>query len=277
MTGPVPVPEHMRKVMVDEMPRNETSSVDAGTVLVTGAARRIGRALAENLAAAGWRIAIHCNKSVADADAVAAKIKADGGECAVIAADLADPAAVSDLVARAAEKLGPVSCLINNASLFEHDQVETVTPETWDAHMGVNLRAPFFLSQAFARDLPTGAAGAIINIIDQRVWNLGADFTSYTLSKYGLWGMTQILARSLAPHVRVNAIGPGPTLASHRQSHQDFERQWKSTPLGRPVEAAEICRAVRFILDAPAMTGQMIALDSGQHLGQGFVDDAGQE
>ncbi|PIW26367.1 MAG: short chain dehydrogenase [Rhodospirillales bacterium CG15_BIG_FIL_POST_REV_8_21_14_020_66_15] len=237
------------------------------TALVTGAGRRIGRALALDLAARGWRVAVHCHTSRADAEAVVAEIAAAGGEAAVVQADLADEDATAALIPAAAEALGPVTLLVNNASLFENDMPDTVTRESWNAHMAVNLRAPFVLIQAFVRHLGAGQCGNVVNIVDQRVLNLRGDFTSYTLSKYGLWGLTQMLARTLAPAVRVNAIGPGPTLPSPRQTDEQFVRQWRSTPLERPVDPREICRALRFILDAPALTGQIIALDSGQHMG----------
>jgi NAD(P)-dependent dehydrogenase (short-subunit alcohol dehydrogenase family) len=237
------------------------------TALITGAAQRIGRAMALDLADAGWRVAVHYNGSKSKADAVVAEITAKGGQAAAFQADLADEAATADLIPRAAKGLGPVTLLVNNASLFELDMPDTVTQGSWDAHMSVNLRAPFVLTQAFAAHLPDGAAGNVVNIVDQRVLNLRGDFTSYTLSKYGLWGLTQMLARALAPRVRVNAIGPGPTLPSPRQTDDQFAAQWRATPLGRPVDPQDICRALRFILDAPALTGQIIALDSGQHMG----------
>ena len=243
------------------------------TVLITGAGQRIGRAMAVDLARAGWRIAVHCNRSQASAEDTCREIEAAGGRAAVVQGDLADGSIAEGLIEKSASALGPVTCLINNASMFEADRVETVTDESWAAHMNVNLRAPLFLTQSFAARLPEGLDGAVINIIDQRVWNLGGGYTSYTLSKYGLWGLTQVFARALAPRIRVNAIGPGPTLPSSRQSEEQFTRQWKSTPLAQPVDPQEICRAARFILDAAAMTGQMIALDSGQHMGLGFVDD----
>ena len=236
------------------------------TALITGAAQRIGRAMALDLADAGWRVVVHYNGSRDKAEAVVAEITAKGGRAAALQADLADEDATAALIPAAAA-LGPVTLLVNNASLFELDMPDTVTRESWDAHMGVNLRAPFVLTQAFARHLPDGVGGNVVNIVDQRVMNLRGDFTSYTLSKYGLWGLTQMLARALAPQVRVNAIGPGPTLPSPRQTDDQFAAQWRATPLGRPVDPRDICRALRFILDAPAFTGQIIALDSGQHMG----------
>ncbi|MAN80307.1 MAG: short chain dehydrogenase [Rhodospirillaceae bacterium] len=244
----------------DRAPRPETA-------LITGAAHRIGRAMALDLADAGWRVAVHYNGSRAGAEALVAEITAKGGRAAALKADLADEDATAGLIPAAAEVLGPVTLVVNNASLFELDMPDTVTRDSWDAHMGVNLRAPFVLTQAFAARLPADAEGNVVNIVDQRVLNLRGDFTSYTLSKYGLWGLTQMLARALAPRIRVNAIGPGPTLPSPRQSDEQFAAQWQATPLGRPVDLQDICGALRFILDAPAYTGQIIALDSGQHMG----------
>lgn len=237
------------------------------TALITGAARRIGRALALDLADAGWRVAVHYNASRDDADAVVAEIAAKGGRAVAVQADLADEAAVAGLIPAAAAALGPVTLLVNNASLFERDMPDTVTRASWDAHMEVNLRAPFVLTQSFVAHLPAETEGNVVNIVDQRVLNLRGDFTSYTLSKYGLWGLTQMLARSLAPRIRVNAIGPGPVLPSPRQTAEQFAEQWRATPLERPVDPQDICRALRFLLDAPVLTGQIIALDSGQHLG----------
>lgn len=245
------------------------AAMTEGTVLITGAGRRIGRDIALDLGtgAAARPVAVHCHRSRDAAEEVARAITGGGGRAHVVQGDLGDEARVLPLVDAAAAALGPVTCLINNASVFEHDDPATVTRESWDRHMEANLRAPFVLGQAMVRQLPDGAAGNIVNIIDQRVWNLTGGFTSYTLSKYGLWGLTQMLARGLAPTVRVNAIGPGPTLPSPRQTEESFRAQWESMPLKHPVDPAEICRAVRFILDAEAMTGQMIALDSGQHMG----------
>jgi len=243
-----------------------------GTVLVTGAAVRIGRAIVLELVAGGWRVAIHCNRNAVQAEALAAEIAALGGTACAVAADLADEDATTALVSRAASELGPVTALVNNASLFEHDTPWTVSRAGWDTQMAVNLRAPFVLTQALLDHLGPGGRGAVVNIVDQRVWNPGPEFTTYTLSKMALWDMTRVLARALAPNVRVNAVGPGPTLANSRQSADQFARQWQATPLGRPVDPTEVAAAVRFLLDAPAVTGQMIAVDSGQHLG--FADDS---
>ncbi|MBI1985320.1 MAG: SDR family oxidoreductase, partial [Rhodospirillales bacterium] len=166
-----------------------------------------------------------------------------------------------------AAAVGPLDCLVNNASVFKEDNPRTATRETWDAHMQVNVRAPFLLTQAFAAQLPKRTEGHVINLIDQRVWNVTPYFTSYTVSKVALWGLTQNLALALAPGIRVNAIGPGPTLPSVHQTEEQFRRQWSKLPLQRRVDPEEICRAVRFLLDAPPVTGQMIVLDGGQHLG----------
>jgi NAD(P)-dependent dehydrogenase (short-subunit alcohol dehydrogenase family) len=234
--------------------------------LVTGAARRIGRAIALDLGRQGWRVAVHYHGSKRDADGIVAEIVNAGGSAQAFAADLGNTAKASRLLGRAAAALGPLSLLVNNAAIFERDEPLTATPKSWDAHLDINLKAPFFLSQAFARQLPAKTEGNIINLIDMRVWRLTPHFTSYTLSKSGLWAMTQMLALAFAPHIRVNGIGPGPVLPSPRQSAQQFARSCASTPLGRGASPEEIATAVRFILASPAMTGQMIALDGGQHL-----------
>lgn len=237
------------------------------TALVTGGARRIGGAISRDLAAHGWAVAVHFNTSGDDARALVGDITQDGGRAVAVRADLTREDETAGLLSQAAREVGPVTCLVNNASVFEKDTPETATKDTWDAHMQVNLRAPFVLTQAFTAGLPDDLEGNVINMIDQRVWNLTPSFTSYTVSKAGLWALTRSLAMALAPRIRVNAIGPGPTLPSARQTDRDFIRQWSSLPLGRNVMPEEICDAVRFIIDAPAMTGQMIALDGGQHLG----------
>ena len=235
--------------------------------LVTGAAQRIGRAIALALAADGWAVAVHYRASRAPAEALVAEIARSGGRAVSLDADLADEAAVARLVPRAAAALGPLGCLVNNASSFENDTAATATRASWDAHLEVNLRAPFVLMQGVAAQLPASAAGAVINLLDQRVWNLTPYFISYTVSKAGLWTLTQSMALALAPRIRVNGIGPGPTLPSPRQSAAQFARQCASVPLRRGATPGEIADAVRFILAAPSLTGQMIALDGGQHLG----------
>jgi NAD(P)-dependent dehydrogenase (short-subunit alcohol dehydrogenase family) len=241
--------------------------IDGKTALVTGAAKRIGRAMALDLAAHGWALAIHYHRSAAEAGEVVNQIERDGGRAVALQADLSREAETATLVARAAEALGPLTCLVNNASVFEMDKIDSVTRASWDAHIATNLRAPLVLSQTFAHQLPAGAEGAIVNMLDQRVWNLTPYFLSYTVAKAGLWTLTRTLALALAPRIRVNGIGPGPTLPSPRQTAEQFAQQCRAMPLGRGTSPAEICEAVQFILNAPAMTGQMIALDGGQHLG----------
>jgi NAD(P)-dependent dehydrogenase (short-subunit alcohol dehydrogenase family) len=248
------------------------------TALVTGAARRIGRALALTLAEDGFAVAVHYRGSAEAARETVATIRARGGKAEAFAADLSDGAATESLLPTVSRALGPVGVLINNASLFERDDPLTATHDSWHQHLAVNLTAPFFLMQHFARALPTDAGGVIVNILDQRVWNLTPHFTSYTASKAGLWALTQSCALAFAPRIRVNAIGPGPTLQSARQTAAQFEKQYRRLPLGRPVGVEEICGTLRLILDAPSMTGQMIVLDSGQHLGwqQPLDRDAGE-
>jgi len=242
-------------------------SASPGAVLVTGAAKRIGRAIALDLAAEGWALAVHCRHSQDEAQAVVGEIEAAGGEAISLVADLGQESESADLVARATAALGrPLTALVNNASTFEHDGMDTATRQSWDLHIETNLRAPLVLSQAFAKQLGQGVAGNIINLLDQRVWNLSPEFISYTVSKAGLWTLTQTMALALAPDIRVNAIGPGPTLASARQSDAEFEAQNKAMPLGHGATPDDITAAVRYILAAGALTGQMIALDGGQHL-----------
>jgi NAD(P)-dependent dehydrogenase (short-subunit alcohol dehydrogenase family) len=235
--------------------------------LVTGAGKRIGRAIALSLGCTGWAVAVHYRESRADAEDVVRDIVAAGGRAAALRADLTREEQVEALVAQAAAALGPLGCLVNSASVFENDEVLTATRDSWDRHLATNLRAPFVLTQAFARQLPAEAEGAIINLLDERVWNLTPHFVSYTLSKAGLWTLTQTMALALAPRIRVNGIGPGPALPSPRQSDTQFRRQQQMMPLRRGTTPEEIATAVQFILSARAMTGQMIALDGGQHLG----------
>lgn len=235
--------------------------------LVTGAAKRIGRAIALDLAADGWDVAIHYHASEADSREVVGAIETRGRRASALKADLTREADTGSLVGRAVAALGPLTLLVNNASTFEADGWNTVDRASWDLHLETNLRAPFVLAQAFARQLPEGAEGNIVNLLDQRVWNPTPAFMSYTVSKIGLWGLTQTLALALAPRIRVNGIGPGPALPNIRQTQAHFDEQCASMPLKRGTSPEEICRALRFILASPSMTGQMIALDGGQHLG----------
>lgn len=236
------------------------------TALVTGAARRIGRAIALGLAADGWTVALHCLTSETEARRTASEIAAAGGRAEVLVADLARERDVAALIGRARDALGPVTLLVNNAAAFQMDTLDTVTRETWDLHVETNLRAPFVLVQQLTAQLPADAEGNVVNLLDQRVLNPTPYFISYTVSKAGLWMLTRTLALALAPRVRVNAIGPGPTLRAESQTEEHFERQVTGTPLARAARPEEIVDALRFILRTPSMTGQMIALDGGQHL-----------
>lgn len=229
--------------------------------LVTGGGRRIGATICRRLAAEGFRVAVHYNRSRAEAEALAAEI---GG--VALAADLAEEGQVAGLVGRAAAALGPLGVLVNNASTFERDRIDSMTRASWDHHLEPNLRAPAVLIQAFAAQLPADRQGAVVNLLDQRVWNLTPDFLSYTVSKVGLWALTQTLALALAPRIRVNGIGPGPAVANERQTAAHFAAQQAAMPLGRGTTPQEIAAALSFILAMPAMTGQMLALDGGQHL-----------
>ena len=237
-----------------------------GVALVTGGAKRIGRAIALRLAEEGYAVAIHCRRSRADAEEVKAAVERRGGRAAVVQADLADLGAVHGLVAEAGAALGPVTLLVNNASLFEPDGVENLAPELWERHFAVNLRAPAFLTRDLARQLPDGEEGAVVNIVDQRVWKLNPQFFSYTLTKAALFTATRTMAQALAPRVRVNAVGPGPTLTSSRQGPEDFARQGEALPLRRHPQPEAIAEAVAFLAGATSVTGQMLAVDGGQHL-----------
>jgi len=234
--------------------------------VVTGGGQRLGRAAVMELARLGFDVAVHCRGNRDAAEATAGDVRDLGRRAVVVQADLAVEAEVGGVIGTVMAALGPVGVLINNASLFDRDEWDTVTRETWDAHMEPNLRAPFVLMQDFARHLPATAEGVVINLLDQRVLSLTPHFVSYTLSKAGLWALTQTMALALAPRIRVNGIGPGPALPSPRQSAEQFAKQSASVPLGHGTGPDEIARAVAAILALPAMTGQMIALDGGQHL-----------
>lgn len=245
--------------------------------LVTGAGRRLGRAMALKLAAEGYDVAVHYDQSAAPAEQVADEIRLMGRQAITLQADLLSQQATRDLLPRAASGLGgAITCLVNNASIFEPDQLDTATTQSWDRAFDSNLRAPFLLTQAMAAQslaLPTDALGEpqawglVVNMIDQRVRNLTPDYMSYTLAKSALWTLTQTGAQALAPGIRVNAIGPGPTLANARQSTEDFAKQRAATILQRGVNPADITAALGYFLTATAVTGQLLCVDSGEHLG----------
>jgi NAD(P)-dependent dehydrogenase (short-subunit alcohol dehydrogenase family) len=238
-----------------------------GVALVTGAGARVGRAMAEALGQDGWAVAIHYRSSKDGARETHEAIKAAGGRATLVQADLADEGDVSDLVARAGAELGQrVSLLVNSASVFTDDSAARHTRADWDSHMDTNLRAPVHLAQQMAAGLASGEKGLVVNLIDQRVWKLTPQFFTYTLSKAALWQATQTLAQALAPHVRVNGIAPGPTLKSVHQSEADFEAEKQATLTQEGSSPDEIVRALRYLISATSVTGQMIAADGGQHL-----------
>lgn len=243
----------------------DTSSPSPRSALVTGAGRRIGRAIALRLAADGWNVAIHCGHGVDEAEAVARAARALGVRAAVIPADLTQEDAARTVVDRAGTAIGPLALLVNNASLFDDDRFGGLEKATWDAHFAVNLRAPVVLAEAFAAQAQGG--GAIVNLLDQRVLRPNPLFFSYALTKAALWTATQMMAQALAPTIRVNAVAPGPVLPSCHQDHADFDREAAGTLLGRACSPEEIADAVLFLAAAPSVTGQLIAVDSGQHLG----------
>ncbi|PDS80085.1 SDR family oxidoreductase [Rhizobium sp. L43] len=236
------------------------------SALVTGAAKRIGRAIAEDLAANGFSVAIHANGSIGEAEELAAELRRKGYRAIALQADLTDIGETSALVTRASEEFGPLDLLVNNASVFQHDSVRSFNAATWALHFDLHVRAPSILAAAFAQQMPADAAGLIVNIIDQRVWALRPSFYSYTLSKSALWTATQTLAQALAPGIRVNAIGPGPAMPSERQAQEDFQAQVSALILQRGPALEEFGQTIRFLYDTPSITGQMIALDGGQHL-----------
>jgi NAD(P)-dependent dehydrogenase (short-subunit alcohol dehydrogenase family) len=259
----------------------------ARRALVTGAARRLGAAMALYLAGRGWDVAVHYAGSRDAAEAVAARIAGMGRRSAPLAADLLREDETAALVGRASDALGgPLDVLINNASIFEHDRIESATRESWDRHIESNLRAPVVLTQHFAAQAPDArsdaageplASALVVNMIDQRVRKPTPEFMSYTIAKMGLWAFTRTAAQALAPRIRVNAIGPGPTLIGARQSPEHFARQRAATVLGRGADPGDITAALGFFLDAPAVTGQLLCVDGGQHLAWQTPDVLGPE
>ncbi|MCP8895678.1 SDR family oxidoreductase [Shinella daejeonensis] len=243
--------------------------------LVTGGAKRIGRAIAMDLAQNGFAVAIHANRSLAEAEEMAAALAADGVEAVAVQCDLSDGAATARLMGEVNAALGPIDLLVNNASLFKPDTAADFSDALWDRHFAIHVKAPSILARDFLRQLPGEHGGSIVNIIDQRVWNPTPRYYSYTLSKSALWMATRTMAQSFAPRVRVNAVGPGPSLPNERQDDAAFQAQVGGLILRRGPELAEFGRTVRFLFDSPSITGQMIALDGGQHLAWETPDVAG--
>lgn len=255
--------------------------------LVTGAGARLGQAMALYLGGRGYDVAVHYAGSEQGAQDTVARLHAMGRAATALQADLLDEAQTKDLIGRAADALGgPLTCLINNASIFEYDNIHSATRASWDRHMESNLRAPFVLTQGLAAQAPEPviddmgepvAQALVINMLDQRIHKLTPEFMSYTIAKMGLWAMTRTAAQALAPKVRVNGIGPGPTLRGHRQSQSHFDRQRAATVLQRGANPADITAALGYFLDAQAVTGQMLAIDGGQHLAWETPDVLGLE
>ena len=230
--------------------------------LVTGAGRRIGADIARRLAREGYAVAVFANASLTGAEALAEEI---GGRA--FAADLADPEAATRAFAQAAEALGPIELLVNNAAMFEDDAIDRLDLALWRRQFAVDLESPVFLIGAFAAALPADREGAVVNVVDQRVLKLTPEYLSYTLAKSALWTATRTLAQALAPRIRVNAVGPGPTYPSLREGEAGLEHEAAGTLLGRAVSGEEIAEAVLFLARAKSVTGQIVCVDAGQHLG----------
>jgi len=261
--------------------------IEPGRALVTGAGRRLGAAIARHLGAAGWDVAVHYSGSAEGAEEVAAELRDLGRRAVSLQADLLDEAATNALVPRAAEALGgPLTCLVNNASIFEDDRIGSISTDSWHRAMATNLHAPVLLTQAFAAQAPEAgrdergeplARALVVNMADQRVRKLTPNFVSYTLAKSALWTFTQTAARALAPAIRINAIGPGPTLQGANQSDEGFARQRAATVLERGSNPADIVAAVDYFLSADGVTGQLLCADGGQHLAWQTPDVTGDE
>lgn len=245
----------------------EASDKHSGPALVTGAARRIGLAIAGRLAREGRPVVVHSSqRSAEEAELAAEAIRQQGGRACVAVADLANADETGRLVDFAARAFGPPTLLVNNASVFEVDQASDFTLERYERAMAINLRAPLILARDFAAALPEGEAGAIVNIIDQRVWRLTPRYFSYTLSKSALWTATRTMAQAYAPRIRVNGVGPGPVFPNEALGDRDFEIETRGVPLGHAAEVSGVVDAVIYLSKAKSVTGQMIAVDAGQHL-----------
>jgi NAD(P)-dependent dehydrogenase (short-subunit alcohol dehydrogenase family) len=238
----------------------------APAALVTGGAQRIGRAIVEDLATHGWAVAIHHNRSHSEADAMVRNIRAAGGRATMVAGDLADPTCHTEIIAEAAAVVGPLTLLVNNASVFEKDTVGRLNRELWDRQFAVNLTAPVMLAEAFAAALPSDVEGNVINLLDQRIWRPTPAYFSYQLTKSALAVATETLAQALAPRVRVNGIAPGPALPAAGATAESFARRIDALPLRRQPDLADFGRTVRYLVENRSITGQIIALDGGQHL-----------
>jgi NAD(P)-dependent dehydrogenase (short-subunit alcohol dehydrogenase family) len=248
------------------MRKKRKMALSTNVAIVTGGARRIGGAMVEDLTAHGWAVAIHCNQSRDDADRLASQILAGGGRATVVVADLSNTETVGRIIDETVSALGPPTLLINNAAIYDRDSFGSLDRSQWRRQMAVNLESPVFLSEAFADAVPPEREGNIVNVIDQVVWRPTARNVSYQLAKSALWTATQMLAQALAPQIRVNAIAPGPTLPNERQTMERFQLQAGTVLLRRGPELAEFGRTVRFFVENRSITGQMVALDGGQHL-----------
>jgi NAD(P)-dependent dehydrogenase (short-subunit alcohol dehydrogenase family) len=235
--------------------------------LVTGGGRRIGLDIARRLAREGYAVATMANASLAAAHAMAAQIEAEGGRARAFGADLSDPEAAASAFGAVAAAMGSVELLVNNAAAFEDDAIDRLDLALWRRQFAVDLESPVFLIGAFARALPEGAEGAVVNIIDQRVLKLTPQYLSYTLAKSALWTATRTLAQALAPRIRVNAVGPGPTYPSEREGETGLNHEAQGTPLGRAVSGEDIAEAVVYLARARNVTGQILCVDAGQHIG----------
>ena len=246
------------------------------TALITGGAKRLGRAISKELARSGYNVIIHYNSSEGDALSIREELLDLGVDVYILQADLLNDSETLSLFEKCKTLTDrPINLLINNASIFEYDNIETATLDSWNRHQKSNLQVPFFLTQKFAQQAPEPeklesgeleSKSCIINIIDQRVQNLTTDFTTYTLAKSALWTLTRISAKALAPKIRVNAIGPGPTLKAEFQSISNYKKQRLSTPLKRGSSTFEICSTIKYFADNPSVSGQLICVDGGQNL-----------
>jgi len=250
--------------------------VEANKIIITGAATRMGAAIAKKLSGPNVEIVIHYNKSKLNAEKLQKELKKNKTKVWLVKGDLSKENDLKKIIKFAKSKLKYFDCLINNASLFENDNLKNFTSKSWDNHLNVNLKAPAFLTKEFAKNIK-GKNNNIINIIDQRVFKLTPFFTSYTLSKTGLYTLTKTSAMSLAPNIRVNGIAPGPTIKNKRQTDKHFKKQYLATPLKQQVNVKEICNAVDFFIKNSSITGQVLAIDSGQNLNWQTPDVIGKE